>query len=263
MTCNPRWPEIQREMRQKGLSKPPPELCARVFKMKLDELTKDLYEKGVFGQHVAHVHVIEFQKRGLPHAHILLILKSCDSPKDASMYDRFVSAEIPDPTKSPEHARLHYLVLRHMVHVHKPPCQTDDCKCKRGFPKKYQSATTDSADSFPQYRRRAPDPDAAARGDFDRTAVYKGRIITNAYIVPYNPWLLYKYQCHLNVEICTSIKSVKYLFKYVYKGHDRVMYRVGASAVHMHVCIRMFTHVHTIVNSYMCLRNRIESERSS
>jgi len=38
--------------------------------------------------------------------------------------------------------------------------------------------------------------------------------------VPYNPWLSKKYQAHINVEACMSIKSVKYLYKYVYKGHD-------------------------------------------
>lgn len=27
-------------------------------------------------------------------------------------------------------------------------------------------------------------------------------------------------QCHVNVEYCASVKSVKYLFKYVFKGHD-------------------------------------------
>ena len=27
-------------------------------------------------------------------------------------------------------------------------------------------------------------------------------------------------QAHLNVEYCASVKSVKYLFKYVYKGHN-------------------------------------------
>uniref|UniRef100_A0A453ESA5 ATP-dependent DNA helicase n=1 Tax=Aegilops tauschii subsp. strangulata TaxID=200361 RepID=A0A453ESA5_AEGTS len=30
------------------------------------------------------------------------------------------------------------------------------------------------------------------------------------------------FNCHINVEICSSIKAVKYLFKYIYKGHDRV-----------------------------------------
>jgi hypothetical protein len=28
-------------------------------------------------------------------------------------------------------------------------------------------------------------------------------------------------QCHINVKACGSIKAVKYLFKYIYKGHDR------------------------------------------
>ena len=32
--------------------------------------------------------------------------------------------------------------------------------------------------------------------------------------------LLQKYDCHINVEDCVSIKSLKYLYKYVYKGHD-------------------------------------------
>lgn len=29
------------------------------------------------------------------------------------------------------------------------------------------------------------------------------------------------FNCHINVEICSSINAVKYLFKYIYKGHDR------------------------------------------
>ncbi|GBN15496.1 hypothetical protein AVEN_64870-1 [Araneus ventricosus] len=41
----------------------------------------------------------------------------------------------------------------------------------------------------------------------------------NRWAVPYNPWLSKKFNA-INVEVCASIKSVKYLYKYVYKGHD-------------------------------------------
>jgi hypothetical protein len=35
------------------------------------------------------------------------------------------------------------------------------------------------------------------------------------------------FNCHINVEICSSIKAVKYLFKYIYKGHDRASVSVS------------------------------------
>ncbi|KAF1860106.1 hypothetical protein Lal_00033700 [Lupinus albus] len=50
--------------------------------------------------------------------------------------------------------------------------------------------------------------------------------IDNRWVVPYNPWLLLKYDCHINVEVCCSIKSIKYLYKFVYKGPDRVAMEV-------------------------------------
>jgi hypothetical protein len=55
-----------------------PDLVARVFKQKKDQLMNDLIVGEVLGKVVAHMHVIEFQKRGLPHAHILLILAAQD-----------------------------------------------------------------------------------------------------------------------------------------------------------------------------------------
>ena len=42
----------------------------------------------------------------------------------------------------------------------------------------------------------------------------------NRHVVPYNRYLLLKYQCHINVECCISIKSVKYIHKYIHKGHN-------------------------------------------
>jgi hypothetical protein len=34
------------------------------------------------------------------------------------------------------------------------------------------------------------------------------------------------YNCHINVEICSSIKVVKYMYKYIYKGPDEASYSV-------------------------------------
>jgi hypothetical protein len=43
----------------------------------------------------------------------------------------------------------------------------------------------------------------------------------NRWVVPYNPYLSLLFNCHINVKVCTSIAVVKYLYKYVCKGHDR------------------------------------------
>jgi hypothetical protein len=45
--------------------------------------------------------------------------------------------------------------------------------------------------------------------------------LNNIWVMPYNPYLLRLFNCRINVEACGSIKAVKYLFKYIYKGHDR------------------------------------------
>lgn len=39
-------------------------------------------------------------------------------------------------------------------------------------------------------------------------------------MVPYNAYLLLKYNAHINVEVCTSLKTIKYIYKYIYKGFD-------------------------------------------
>ena len=95
-TCNPSWPEITRELLEGQTAADRPDLVARVFKLKLTELMKDLKKKAVFGQVLAFVKVIEFQKRGLPHAHTLIILSPDAKPRTVEDVDAIVSAEIPD-----------------------------------------------------------------------------------------------------------------------------------------------------------------------
>lgn len=46
---------------------------------------------------------------------------------------------------------------------------------------------------------------------------------TNQYVVPYNPYLLAKYKCHLNIEIISTLRVLKYIFKYLYKGFDKAL----------------------------------------
>ncbi len=48
-------------------------------------------------------------------------------------------------------------------------------------------------------------------------------VFDNPWVILYNPYLTIRYKCHINVEVCNSIAAVKYLYKYVYKGHDRVL----------------------------------------
>ncbi|KAH9540622.1 hypothetical protein CY35_14G015100 [Sphagnum magellanicum] len=46
-------------------------------------------------------------------------------------------------------------------------------------------------------------------------------------VMPYNPYLSLLFNCHINVEVCTSVAAIKYLYKYVYKGHDHAQVDVG------------------------------------
>ena len=45
--------------------------------------------------------------------------------------------------------------------------------------------------------------------------------------MPHNLYLSTKYNAHINVEICNTIGAVKYLFKYVYKGSDKVTFSLA------------------------------------
>ncbi|KAK4516577.1 uncharacterized protein ATC70_011551 [Mucor velutinosus] len=66
----------------------------------------------------------------------------------------------------------------------------------------------------------------------DRTiSRHSGRItIDNRWVVPHNLYLVAKYNAHISMEICSQVNSVKYIYKYIYKGHDRAQVYTGSSA---------------------------------
>ena len=47
------------------------------------------------------------------------------------------------------------------------------------------------------------------RRDDGRSFERNGFRFDNRHVVPYNPWLLRKYRCHINVEVVNSIRSIK------------------------------------------------------
>ena len=170
---------------------------------------------------VAFMCLVEFQKRGLPHAHILLIFNEIHRQKLHVDLDSFVSAEIPSvdfltATGQEQQEKLLQLVQAHMIHGPcgtfnmKSPCMTNN-ECSKHFPKKFadQSFFPES-NSHPVYRRRSTEQGGA-------TIEINNALIDNRWIVPYNPFLLLKFQCHINVEVCSSALAAKYLSMYITK----------------------------------------------
>jgi hypothetical protein len=74
-------------------------------------------------------------------------------------------------------------------------------------------------DSYPVYRRR----------DDEQVVEVRNEKLDNRWIIPFNLSLLMLYNCHINVKIYSSIKAMKYLYKYIYKGPDGASYSVNKS----------------------------------
>ncbi|KAK1942998.1 hypothetical protein P3T76_005635 [Phytophthora citrophthora] len=212
----PKWVEIKENIRSGQTASDRPDIVTRGFMRKLKSLCKDL-DEGILGIQTARIHVVEYQKCGLPHAHILMILRPEDKPVTAEDIDRLVSAELPDPDENPD---LNETVLSCMMHG---PCgdQNKTCpcmkngKCSKKFPKPFAEATTMAVDKYPVYRRRRREGGNLQRGD----KVWDNATI-NQWIVPYNPYLSQKYNCHIIVEVCATDRAIKYIYKYLYKGAD-------------------------------------------
>ncbi|CAN1310135.1 ATP-dependent DNA helicase PIF1 [Linum perenne] len=192
-TSNAQWPEITNAFKNKVGShgEDKPAIVARVFRMKLQHLKDDI-----------SMHTVEFQKRGLPHVHILVWLANNAKLETQKQIDQIISAQLPNPTEDP----IGYAsVTKFMIHGPcgidnpKSPCMVDG-KCKKKYPKAYNTETISDRHGYTLYKREKT----------KITVNKSGKFLDNRYIVPYNRHLIIKYQAHIN-----------YLFKYITKGPDR------------------------------------------
>nr|KAJ0204953.1 hypothetical protein LSAT_V11C500241710 [Lactuca sativa] len=188
-TCNPKWPEIKRFLKDTSLQpEDRPNILCR------------LKEESNFRQ-------------SLPHSHICLFMHSDNKLPTVELIDPIISAEIPDRIEDP---KLYSLVNEFMIHG---PCGAEnmncpcmvDKKCSKKFPKQFSNHSSVDQNGFPLYRRRND-------GHFVEKS---GVRLDNRNVVPYNKYLLKRYQTHINIEWCNQRSSIKNLFKYINKGLDR------------------------------------------
>jgi len=203
MTTNPKWPEITDALlkdatpegkRQEASDRP--DIVARVFVQKMQSLLKDV-RNGLYGKVTGMVYTIEFQKRGLPHMHLLIFLDQQDKIRNPKDVDDIVSAQIPDPAV---HPLLYETVTKHMAHGPCGPgkpsavCMVNGV-CSKHYPRDFQPDTVFGDSGYPEY----------ARPDNGRTFTdRRGYIHDNRDIVPHNPYLSAKYGQFLSIHLCCN-----------------------------------------------------------
>ena len=180
------------------------------------------------------VRVIEYQERGLPHAHIVFRLdefhdevanifenmmniyndkinsnqqpqpqKPIEAEAICELIDEYISAEIPDEQEEPI---LHDIITQLMIHSCRSeganPCLNKNGLCKNGFNKTFvKDKTTFNASGFPEYRRRSD---------------------ADLMVVAYNREIVLDWEGHAHLTYSGQTFSVLYLYKYLYKGNKKM-----------------------------------------
>ena len=102
-----------------------------MFQLQLNTLIH-LTENHVLGISVAHIHVMEFQKRGLPHCNVLLILNNISKLQELEDIDNIISAELPDAEQQPELFQTIKNTVIHGpcggLHINSPCMSENECR---------------------------------------------------------------------------------------------------------------------------------------
>ncbi|KEH15840.1 AT hook motif protein, putative, partial [Medicago truncatula] len=152
------------------------------------------------------MYTVEFQKRGLPHAHILVWLSSENKLKTGTDIDKIISTVLPDSTLYP---RLYDVDSSYMMHgscggAHPfSPCM-DRGRCMKYYPKDFKGTTTIDDEGYPRGSNWIIDMSSHTIHIFSLDT-----------------------EGHVNVECCNKSNSIKYLLKYVNKGPDKALMQLS------------------------------------
>ena len=258
MTANPHWREIEEGLLpdfRETKAAHRPDLMHRVWNLKMKALVDELRD-AVFGTCEALVKVLEYQKRGLPHCHMLAWVVNDCKPRTPEILDKIVNAQLPDPETQPE---LYRMVSEKCMHNKCDALRCAKClivgkdgkrKCKGGFPKQFREVSAAGTTGMFAAPKRPKNNRRSHASDEDWLKVWKhggpGTVPyaarTNQFVVAHNIYLCWFLDAHVNVEPVRSAKAIHYLFQYLFKEEskanvsaalatERMLERTGAAAV--------------------------------
>lgn len=172
----------------------------------------------IFGSVKCFMYSIECHKRSLPHVHILIWLENKIRPDDI---DSLICAEIPDPIQDPVLYEIEK--IWYMAHVFNTDSKCiSNGKCTKKFPKHFTTITITGEDGYSNNRR------CMKCGEFNVKINCNGvsTDIGSQWVVSHNPGLLKLFDVHINIEHCSSIKAIKYIWKYINTGSDQAIFAV-------------------------------------
>jgi hypothetical protein len=195
---NPYWLDFQALKRGDGPYSDST-MATIIFRSKLNALMKFIRSGKMLGNVSAFVWRIEYQKRGLPHAHILL-WTDYDTSNVAAI-EKVVNVRLPRYSPFPDDhnstSDFRTLIQHYQLHKHSKRCLNPDKSCRYGYPQPVAEATVIRRHQYSFAR------------DKDEENV-----------VPHNPEILAAFRCHHCLETIHSDQCIGYILKYCSKNSD-------------------------------------------
>ena len=224
LTCNTEWPEIKDRLFYGQTAFDRPDVTTQVFKARLTAFLHNLRHGKYFrdvnneekSKHSVEYEMmcIEYQHRGLPHAHIVIRLTDMPDDDDGDNRIQWIKQHVHSCAPRPHDCEYYTearrdLVRKHMLHT----CSNavngclKDGMCKRG----YDALVLNNGE--PSFGER-------------NFPIYGKREEEDLRVVPHNIYILEDWDGHVNVEFCGSHYTPVYLYQYLFKGAKKERFRL-------------------------------------